>query len=241
MIALTREEAQQVLDALKWFEQRFACTHLELIDTIRARLSAPEPARLGEIMPADEEQLKRIAKLVAPEPEPVAKLFGTLPVYETKQDGILTVTAPPQRVYCSGGDGIVPDDGALCGTCVSLKDAVKQEPVAWVENLTDAQPHAVTDLKYCSVAQHERGEHLKYIPLYADATPCQTCVSLARAVMMDQTSHDTAPSQREWQGLTHEELTEIIGISSADSDWNVLKVINWAKAIEAKLKEKNSG
>jgi len=97
MIALTREEAQQVLDALKWFEQRFACTHLELIDTIRARLSAPEPARLGEIMPADEEQLKRIAKLVAPEPEPVAKLFGTLPVYETKQDGILTVNAPPQR------------------------------------------------------------------------------------------------------------------------------------------------
>jgi hypothetical protein len=43
MITLTREEAQQVLDALKWFEQRFACTHLELIDTIRARLSAPEP------------------------------------------------------------------------------------------------------------------------------------------------------------------------------------------------------
>ena len=25
------------------------------------------------------------------------------------------------RVYCSCGDGIVPDDGALCGTCVSLK------------------------------------------------------------------------------------------------------------------------
>jgi hypothetical protein len=42
-ITLTRKEAQQVLDALKWFEQRFACTHLELIDTIRARLSAPEP------------------------------------------------------------------------------------------------------------------------------------------------------------------------------------------------------
>jgi hypothetical protein len=40
---ITREEAQQVLDALKWFEQRFACTHLELIDTIRAKLSAPEP------------------------------------------------------------------------------------------------------------------------------------------------------------------------------------------------------
>ena len=71
------------------------------------------------------------------------------------------------------------------------------EPVAWVENLTDAQPHAVTDLKYCSVAQHERGEHLKYIPLYKDPTPCQTCEALARTVMMDQTYHDNVTSQRE--------------------------------------------
>jgi hypothetical protein len=28
---------------------------------------------------------------------------------------------PPQRVYCSCGDGIVANDGALCGICVSLK------------------------------------------------------------------------------------------------------------------------
>ena len=40
------------------------------------------------------------------------------------------------------------------------------KPVAWVENLTDPQPHAVTDLQYVSVAQHERGDHLKYTPLY---------------------------------------------------------------------------
>lgn len=45
--------------------------------------------------------------------------------------------------------------------------------------------------------------------------------------------------EREWQGLTPEELREIIGISSADSDWNVLKVMNWAFDIEAKLREKN--
>jgi hypothetical protein len=176
------------------------------------------------------------AKLSAPEPEPVAKLFGTLPVYETKQDGILTVNAPPQRVYCSCGDGIVPDDGALCGTCVSLKDAVKQEPVAWVENLTDAQPHAVTDLKYCSVAQHERGEHLKYIPLYADPTPCQTCEALARTVMMDQTSHDTPP-QREWRSLTQREQAECwYGKHCMEQS---APYEDFARAIEAKLREKN--
>ncbi len=76
MITLTREEAQQVLDALDskyivncgaWRVQRDAA-----IETLRARLSAPELMQLGEIMPADEEQLKRIAKLVEPEPEPMA-------------------------------------------------------------------------------------------------------------------------------------------------------------------------
>ena len=50
---------------------------------------------------------------------------------------------------------------------------------------------------------------------------------------------DKFDTDREWKGLTDEELRNIIGISSADSDWNVLKVINWAKAIEAKLREKN--
>ena len=54
-------------------------------------------------------------------------------------------------------------------TAKALRDRLAQpepEPVAWVENLTDPQPHAVTDLKYCSVAQHESGEYLEYIPLY---------------------------------------------------------------------------
>ena len=40
------------------------------------------------------------------------------------------------------------------------------EPVAWIDNLGRPQPHCVTDLKYCSVMQHELKEHLSYIPLY---------------------------------------------------------------------------
>ena len=94
------------------------------------------------------------ARLVQPEPEPVATLFGSLHVYDV----------PPAK------------------------------PVAWVENLENARPHCVTDLKYCSVAQHERGEHLKYIPLY------------------------TAPPQREWQGLTDEEANELTYASIAEID-----------------------
>jgi hypothetical protein len=37
--------------------------------------------------------------------------------------------------------------------------------VAWVDSLDRPQPHCVTSLKYCSVGQHDRGEHLLYAPL----------------------------------------------------------------------------
>lgn len=40
------------------------------------------------------------------------------------------------------------------------------KPVAWVADLTRAQPHCVTDLRYCSWTQVERGEHLRYVPLH---------------------------------------------------------------------------
>lgn len=72
-------------------------------------------------------------------------------------------------------------------------------------------------------------------PLYADPTPCHTCESLARTVMMDQTSHDTAPPQREWQGLTDEEIRTAAFLGIYEKP-----LIEFARAIEAKLKEKNS-
>jgi hypothetical protein len=46
--------------------------------------------------------------------------------------------------------------------------------------------------------------------------------------------------QKEWVGLTSEEIMEITGVTSADSDWNVTIVNKWIRAIEAKLKEKNT-
>jgi len=45
--------------------------------------------------------------------------------------------------------------------------------------------------------------------------------------------------QRDWVGLTHEELCEIVGVSTSDSDWNVVKVQEWLRKVEAKLREKN--
>jgi len=48
------------------------------------------------------------------------------------------------------------------------------------------------------------------------------------------------PLNRAWVGLTQEELCEIVGVSTSDSDWNVYKVQEWLRKVEAKLKEKNA-
>jgi hypothetical protein len=45
---------------------------------------------------------------------------------------------------------------------------------------------------------------------------------------------------RTWVGLTEEELCEIVGVSTNDSDWNVYKVQEWLRKVEAKLKDKNT-
>ncbi len=105
------------------------------------------------------------------------------------------------------------EEGYQDGWNAALEPTKKPKPVAWVQNLTSAQPHAVTDLKYCSVLQHERGEHLKYIPLY------------------------TAPPRKEWVGLTDDEIwLKTRDINRDEKGWG----IKFARAIEAKLKEKNT-
>jgi hypothetical protein len=50
-----------------------------------------------------------------------------------------------------------------------------------------------------------------------------------------------AESARAWVGLTTEEIMEITGVKSTDSDWNVTIVHKWIREIEAKLKERNNG
>jgi len=103
----------------------------------------------------------------------------------------------------------------------------EQEPVAWMHNFIDdvVIAHRPVDLD-----RHPD----RWTALYKDPTPCQTCESLARTVMMDQTSHDTP--QREWQGLTDEEWRRVMEAEEIKGGIPV----KFARAIEAKLKEKNT-
>ena len=67
---------------------------------------------------------------------------------------------------------------------------------------------------------------------------CPTCEALARTVMLDQTSHDA--QRKPWVGLTDEDTRkinqEVWGYVSADHT----RMWDYARAIEAKLKEKNA-
>jgi hypothetical protein len=44
----------------------------------------------------------------------------------------------------------------------------------------------------------------------------------------------------EWKSLTDEEIQNVLGINAESSNWNLVKVLEWAKKIEAALLEKNA-
>jgi hypothetical protein len=135
--------------------------------------------------------------------------------------------------------------------------AQQQKPVAWLDSLDRSQPHAVTGFQYLTVSQIARGEQHKYIPVYA--APQREWVGLtdepaawADKADTDREGHDfwvsrqqpakngvplyTAPPQREWQGLTDDEVAKAWCKSKGEM---LFRLEPFARAIEAKLKEKN--
>ena len=126
----------------------------------------------------------------------------------------------------------------------------EQEPVAWMHNFID---EVVIAHRPADLDRHPD----RWTALYKDPTPCQTCEALARTVMMDQVSYDIPPRhrepptqdlsapltvngvpmypQREWQGLTEDEVQQLFGVGKVDATF-----MEFTRAIEAKLKEKNT-
>jgi RNA polymerase subunit RPABC4/transcription elongation factor Spt4 len=170
MITLTREEAQQVLDALQ--KIYIAPEHEEYIqgwwpaceaaiDTLRARLAEPEKEQEPWQVIPESVGAKRLTEMKA---KNIIDRDGfAVCGYVMDADGKVCIVhhsavrwlssdemfrvmhtdaAPPQRerVYCGCGDGIVPNDGAECGTCVSMRQRewaglTEQETGAIMEDL----------------------------------------------------------------------------------------------------------
>ena len=161
-----------------------------------------------------------------------------------------------------GGEGAEPwDTTDMAHRAGGL--SMEQEPVAWVRDLTSAQPNCVTDLRYMSVA--DTGAGVQYIPLYTSTIgePVKERISepdgnlvgfylervyeiiidwderggkrsrreLARRIV----NFYTAPTKREWVGLTEEEREYLWGITPIEDEGRFAFVL----AVEAKPKEKN--
>ena len=45
---------------------------------------------------------------------------------------------------------------------------------------------------------------------------------------------------RPWKRLTDEEIQKALGVTAESSNWNMIRVLEWAKKIETALLEKNS-
>ena len=109
----------------------------------------------------------------------------------------------------------------------ALRQALEteQDPVAWMHTFIEG--NVITHIP-ADIGLHPE----RWTPLYT--APCQTCQSLAMAVMNDQTYHEKVIPKREWVGLTDQEIHEIDGYEEDR------KMYRFARTIEANLREKNT-
>lgn len=130
----------------------------------------------------------------------------------------------------------------------------KQEPVAFFTEENgfpetfvpkDSKTEAIRSLTdQCAELVWERDELKKQVQRYErHGVTCQTYQHKIEKSCgeCNVQEHYRAPPQREWVGLTEGELMDIVGVTSADSDWNVAIVHKWVCAVEKKLKNKNHG
>ena len=102
------------------------------------------------------------------------------------------------------------------------------QPVAWMHNFIEN--NVITHIP-ADISRHPE----RWTPLYKDQIPCKTCQALAMAVMNDQTYHEKVIPKRQWVGLTDAEIHDMNGYEEDR------RMYRFARAIEAKLKDKNHG
>ena len=113
--------------------------------------------------------------------EQVAELFELLPKEQPQQEQNLNCKSVQARLATAWG---------------YVKAQPQQEPVAWIHNFIEGGISIGS--RPADLERHPD----RWTALFKDQKPCPTCEALARTVMLDQTSHDAAPPQRTWVGLT---------------------------------------
>ena len=117
-------------------------------------------------------------------------------------------------------------DGNVRDAINALRTALaerEQEPVAWMHNLI-----ADNIITHCPFDLERHPE--RWTALYSNPKPCPTCEALSRTVMMDQTSHDTAPTPR--KPLTDEEICHVVRYEAVGtSNLDIARAIERAHGI----------
>jgi len=111
---------------------------------------------------------------------------------------------------------------SLCDTpCTRTPHRTEQKPVAWKLMPREATREMLEAMDECSTEGYDER-------LYAGH---------AASVYMAAWDEAPTPPQRTWVGLTDEEIKTICVENGWDSSWQSMR---FARAIEAKLKEKNT-
>jgi hypothetical protein len=144
------------------------------------------------------------------------------------------------------------------GEPLAHRSPPEQEPVAWRwklgnsgwqledANPSTVQPTAVIEALYTTPPQHTEQEPVAWGVFEGNLHDMFFTQEEAQEMASLKGSHAevrplTAPPQRTWVGLTDKVITKVVesmprGINGWMSDWDLY---DYARAIEAKLKEKN--
>jgi hypothetical protein len=205
-ITLTREEAQQVLDAFAWElgGEPIGTEIQKSVDLLRARLAQPEPEYRDVVIKGD---LWRIEFL----PDHAASVVLVRANYEAQ---------PEQRI----------GDCLLAGVCAAEGHRIQkaQPEPPWINNTQTGN--------FFNVAQPEP-EPVAWDNCVAGLAEARLCKSWCGNFNCSATE----PQRKEWQGLTDDEIIDTANNAPFDtmvSAEDYIYVI--ARAIEAKLKEKNA-
>jgi hypothetical protein len=212
-ITLTREEAQQVLDALEDAADHIGCPDDDdaigvARRTLRARLAQPEPKKLW-----------LWKNFVDGRPEYWA--FDN-PYPTNLEDGDPQTLGQPCgyaifKPSRDGSSGRTEEQVLREMASVKSKPQLEPKPVAWLvenkQNPTRRYVYTAEQLQELGYGNISTEPFNILAPLY------------------------TAPPQRNWQGLTDEEYEAMAEQYVTNCYFDTLK---YARAIEAKLKEKNT-
>jgi hypothetical protein len=164
-ITIERKVLEQVLDWFEWFH------------------SGPELTPVlssTQVMNGLREALAQPAAQPTEPAQQVAQPVLVQSVNSAAKDAIMGAAYDFRDAHISGSMNLKRSahaelenavDAALAAAQTAPQPAAQQtepagEPVAFVQSLDKASPRCVTDLKYCTIAEHNNGDHLKYIPLY---------------------------------------------------------------------------